>query len=97
MSTRRPTALLPLALPMTRDEIYEALKKTLVEELEIDASKISLEADFKNDLDAESLHLVELAMELEDNYDVTIPDEVALELTTVGSVVDYLSEKLAAA
>jgi acyl carrier protein len=82
---------------MTRDEIYEALKKTLVEELEIDATKISLEANFKNDLDADSLHLVELAMELEDNYDVTIPDEVALELTTVGSVVDYLSEKLAAA
>lgn len=82
---------------MTRDEIYEALKKTLVDELEIDASKISLEANFKNDLDADSLHLVELAMELEDNYDVTIPDEVALELTTVGSVVDYLSEKLAAA
>jgi acyl carrier protein len=89
--------VLRLALLMTRDEIYEALKKTLVEELEIDASKISLEADFKNDLDADSLHLVELAMELEDNYDVTIPDEVALELTTVGSVVDYLSEKLAAA
>jgi acyl carrier protein len=82
---------------MTRDEIYEALKKTLVEELEIDASKITPEADFKNDLDADSLHLVELAMELEDNYDVTIPDEVALELKTVGSVVDYLSEKLAAA
>jgi acyl carrier protein len=82
---------------MTRDEIYEALKKTLVDELEIDASKISPEADFKKDLDADSLHLVELAMELEDNYDVTIPDEVALELTTVGSVVDYLSEKLAAA
>jgi acyl carrier protein len=86
-----------LALLMTRDEIYEALKKTLVEELEIDATKISLEANFKNDLDADSLHLVELAMELEDNYDVTIPDEVALELTTVGSVVDYLSEKLASA
>lgn len=82
---------------MTRDEIYEALKKTLVEELEIDASKITPEADFKNDLDADSLHLVELAMELEDNYDVAIPDEVALELKTVGSVVDYLSEKLAAA
>ncbi|MFT4049872.1 MAG: acyl carrier protein [Solirubrobacterales bacterium] len=82
---------------MTRDEIYEALKKTLVDELEIDASKITPEADFKNDLDADSLHLVELAMELEDSYDVTIPDEVALELKTVGSVVDYLSEKLATA
>jgi acyl carrier protein len=82
---------------MTRDEIYEALKKTLSEELEIDATKITPEADFKSDLDADSLHLVELAMELEDNYGISIPDEVALELTTVGSVVDYVSEKLATA
>lgn len=82
---------------MTRDEIYEALKRTLADELEIDESKISIDADFKNDLDADSLHLVELAMELEDKYDVTIPDEIALELKTVGSVVDYLSEKLASA
>lgn len=82
---------------MTRDEIYEALRKTLVDELEIDASKITQEASFKADLDADSLHLVELAMELEDNYGVAIPDEVALQLTTVGSVVDYLHERLAAA
>lgn len=82
---------------MTRDEIYEALRKTLSEELEIDDAKISLEADFKKDLDADSLHLVELAMELEDNYGISIPDEVALELTTVGSVVDYISNKLPAA
>lgn len=82
---------------MTRDEIYEALKRTLVDELEIDESKVALDADFKNDLDADSLHLVELAMELEDKYDVTIPDEIALELKTVGAVVDYLSEKLASA
>lgn len=82
---------------MTRDEIYEKLKLTLSEELEIDAAKISPEANFKNDLDADSLHLVELAMELEDNYGISIPDEVALELTTVGSVVDYVSEKLATA
>lgn len=82
---------------MTRDEIYEALRKTLSEELEIDDAKINLEADFKQDLDADSLHLVELAMELEDNYGITIPDEVALELTTVGSVVDYINNKLPAA
>ena len=82
---------------MTREEIYEALSKTLSEELEIDASKISMEAEFKNDLNADSLHLIELAMELEDNYGIAIPDEVALELTTVGSVVDYVSEKLAKA
>lgn len=82
---------------MTRDEIYEALKTTLVDELEIDAAKVTPEANFKNDLDADSLHLVELAMELEDRYGVEIPDEVALELKTVGSVVDFLQEKLATA
>lgn len=87
--------MVPLLLLMTRDEIYAALKKTLVEELEIDAQKVTLEADFKNDLDADSLHLVELAMELEDTWDVAIPDEVALQLKTVGSVVDYLQERLA--
>jgi acyl carrier protein len=81
---------------MTREEIYAALSKTLSEELEIDASKISMQAHFKNDLDADSLHLVELAMELEDSYGFSIPDEVALQLTTVGSVVDYLAERLAA-
>lgn len=82
---------------MTRDEIYDALKTTLVDELEIDASKVTPEADFKADLDADSLHLVELAMELEDKYGVSIPDEVALELKTVGSVVDFLQAKLATA
>lgn len=82
---------------MTREEIYEALRKTLSEELEIDAAKISMQAHFKNDLDADSLHLVELAMELEDNYGISIPDEVALDLTTVESVVDYIGERLAAA
>ncbi|MFY9265437.1 MAG: acyl carrier protein [Solirubrobacterales bacterium] len=79
---------------MTREEIYEALRRTLSEELQIDADKISMEAEFKRDLDADSLHLIELVIELEDNYGVAIPDAVALELTTVGSVVDYVSRKL---
>lgn len=82
---------------MTREQIYEALRKTLSEELEIDAEKISMEASFKDDLEADSLHLVELAMELEDSYGIKIPDEVALELTTVESVVDYVSARLAPA
>ncbi|MGB0890662.1 MAG: acyl carrier protein, partial [Solirubrobacterales bacterium] len=71
MNTPHPPPLLRLApwrlnrpteRSMTRDEIYEALRKTLAEELEIDDAKISLQADFKQDLDADSLHLVELAM-----------------------------------
>ncbi|HEV7918956.1 MAG TPA: acyl carrier protein [Solirubrobacterales bacterium] len=82
---------------MTREQIYEALRKTLSEELEIDAEKINMDASFKDDLEADSLHLIELSMELEDSYGIKIPDEEALELTTVGSVVDYLSARLATA
>ncbi|MBJ7347374.1 MAG: acyl carrier protein [Thermoleophilaceae bacterium] len=82
---------------MTRDEIYAAISRTLSEELEIDASRISPEANFKDDLDADSLHLVELVMELEDSYSIKIPDDEVSELLTVGAVVDYIAAKLGAA
>lgn len=82
---------------MTRDEIYTAISRTLSEELEIDASRISPEANFKDDLDADSLHLVELVMELEDSYGIQIPDDEVRELMTVGAVVDYIAVKLGAA
>lgn len=79
---------------MTRDEIYAALTRTLADELEIDAARISPEASFKDDLDADSLHLVELVMELEDSYGIAIPDDEARALETVGAVVDYIAAKL---
>lgn len=81
---------------MTRDEIYAELSRTLSEELEIDAARIAPEARFKEDLDADSLHLVELVIELEDRYAIAIPEDEARGLATVGSVVDYLAAKLPA-
>lgn len=81
---------------MTRDEIYAELSRTLSEELEIDAARIAPEARFKEDLDADSLHLVELVIELEDRYGIAIPEDEARGLATVGSVVDYLAAKLPA-
>ena len=81
---------------MTRDEIYAELSRTLSDELEIDASRVAPEARFKEDLEADSLHLVELVIELEDRYGIAIPEEDARQLETVGSVVDYLASKLPA-
>ena len=81
---------------MTRDEIYAELSRTLSEELEIDAARIAPEARFKEDLQADSLHLVELVIELEDRYGISIPEDEARDLATVGSVVDYLATKLPA-
>ncbi len=81
---------------MTRDEIYSELSRTLSEELEINPAKIAPEARFKEDLEADSLHLVELVIELEDRYGIVIPESEARELSTIGSVVDYLASKLPA-
>jgi acyl carrier protein len=81
---------------MTRDEIYAELSRTLSDELEIDAARIAPEARFKEDLQADSLHLVELVIELEDSYGISIPEEEARELHTIASVVDYLAAKLPA-
>ncbi len=79
---------------MTRDEIYAELSRTLVDELEINPSRIAPEARFKEDLEADSLHLVELVIELEDRYGIAIPEDEARKLLTIGSVVDYLADKL---
>jgi acyl carrier protein len=76
----------------SREEIYERVKDVLVEQLGIDAGEITEEASFQEDLDADSLDLVELIMELEDQFGIKIPDEDAQKLTTVGQAVDYVVE-----
>lgn len=75
---------------MTREEVLERVKAHLAEELDLDAAGIAADARFKEDLNADSLHLVELVMELEDSYGVRIPDEEARKIKTVGQAVDYV-------
>lgn len=76
---------------MTRTEIFERIRAHLADELDIDPARIEEGSRFKEDLRADSLHLVELTVELEDTYGVRIPDDEAARLTTVGQAADYVA------
>jgi acyl carrier protein len=75
---------------MTRGEILELVRSHLASELEIEPARVGEGTRFKEDLDADSLDLVTLVMELEDTYGVRIPDEEAARIVSVGQAVDYI-------
>ena len=76
----------------SREEVFERVKDVLTEQLGIDESEITDEASFQEDLDADSLDLVELIMELEDQFGIKISDEEAQKIGTVGQAVTYVME-----
>jgi acyl carrier protein len=76
----------------SREEVFERVKEVLTEQLGVEEDQISEEASFQDDLDADSLDLVELIMELEDQFGVKIPDEEAQGIKTVNQAVDYIME-----
>ncbi len=79
---------------MERTEIESKLTDLLVDELGIERDDIRPNAKFEEDLDVDSLGVVELLMALEDNFGVKIPDEEAEQITTVGEAVDLVEAKL---
>jgi len=79
---------------MERAEIESKMKELLVEELGLNADAITMDARFEEDLEVDSLGVVELLMALEDNFGVQIPDEEAEAIGTVGQAVDIVEQKL---
>lgn len=79
---------------MERAEIEAKLSGLLVDELGLDADKITMDSRFEEDLEVDSLGVVELLMALEDNFGVQIPDEEAESLSTVGEAVTLVEQKL---
>ncbi|MGH3080871.1 MAG: acyl carrier protein [Gaiellaceae bacterium] len=75
----------------SRDEVFERIKEVLAERLSVEEADITEEANFQEDLDADSLDLVEMIMELEDQFGIKIPDEDAQKIQTVGQAVDYVT------
>ena len=73
--------------------MLEKMKEIIADQLGVSEDEVTLEASFKEDLDADSLVLFELVMALEEEYDVEIPSDDLAELNTVGDVINYLKDK----
>jgi acyl carrier protein len=81
---------------MTRDEVLAKVRDHLASELEVPAEAISEETRLADDLDADSLDLYELVMELEDTYGISVSEEEAARIETIGDAVDFVAARLPA-
>ncbi|APC50246.1 acyl carrier protein [Virgibacillus halodenitrificans] len=72
-------------------DVFDRVKTIIIDRLDVEEEKVTMEASFKDDLDADSLDVVELVMELEDEFDMEIADEEAEKINTVGDAVNYIN------
>ena len=79
-------------MPST-NEIEDKVLTIVSEQMAVNKAELTRETSFVNDLNADSLDIVELVMEFEDNFDMSIPDEEAEKIKTVGQVIDYVAEQ----
>jgi acyl carrier protein len=75
------------------ENLEERVKKIIIEQLAVDAAEVTPQAQFVQDLGADSLDTVELVMALEEEFDIEIPDEDAEKIKTVGEAVTYIKDK----
>ena len=76
-----------------KEEIYDIVKEILVKSLGIDEKKVQLKANIVDDLGADSLDSVEVIIEIEERFNIAIPDEDAISIKTVQDLVDYIEKK----
>ena len=79
---------------MSTEEVFERVKKIIMEQLGTVESAVTMDASFLDDLGADSLDIVELVMALEEEFDIEIPDADAEKVVTVGDVVEYIKENV---
>ncbi|MCI8600310.1 MAG: acyl carrier protein [Oscillospiraceae bacterium] len=74
--------------------IFDKVKDILVDQLDCEEEKVTLEASITDDLGADSLDIVDLVMSLEEEFDVEIPDDQVENIKTVGDIVKYIEDKV---
>lgn len=79
---------------MSREEIFNKVSNILSEELGIDPETIDMDANFIEDLNADSLDIVDLIVEMEHEFDLSIPDDEAEQIKTVGDAVNYIANNI---
>lgn len=77
---------------MSEQEVFAKIASLLSERFDIDQDQITMETNFQEDLQADSIDMVEFELELEDDFGEEIPDEEAAKITTVGQAVTYITE-----
>ena len=77
---------------MARAEVLDLIRRHLATELEVEPDRIQEDTRFREDLEADSLDLLELTVELEDTYGIRIPDEEAAKILTVGQAADFVAQ-----
>ncbi|MDR1684644.1 MAG: acyl carrier protein [Elusimicrobiota bacterium] len=80
---------------MDAKQVEEKVKNIIVEQLGVEPEQVKPEAQFVNDLGADSLDIVELIMALEEEFDIEIPDEQAEKIKTVGEALNHITGKVA--
>ena len=73
-------------------DVFEKIKEIMAEQLEVDLDSITPDTSFINDLEADSLDIVEMIMAIEEEFDIEIPDEDAEKISTVGEAVNYIND-----
>ena len=81
------------ALLWGEEAVYARMQRIIAEQLGVDPDKITGKSSFVNDLGADSLDTVELVMELEEEFDINIPDDAAEKMQTIGDVIRFILER----